>query len=90
MQPGEPEIGKPGHKGPLLWEAAPDIFSALTPFKPGIRSPCFENRTDGALRCLPYFSIIGAQTCQHLGTGFSHAPLSWNSAASVWGAAGLT
>ena len=60
-------MGKPGHKGPLLWEAAPDIFDALTPFKPGMRSPCFENRTDGALRCLPYFSIIGAPGAGHTG-----------------------
>ena len=60
MQPGQPEIGKPGHLGPMLWRAAPDVFAALTPWQQGLRSPCFHNRTDGALRCLPYFSIIGA------------------------------
>ena len=74
MQPGEPEVGKPGHKGAMLWEAAPDIFEALTPFQPGLRSPCFRNRTDGALRCLPYFSIIGAPlTWRRPEAGASHS-----------------
>lgn len=59
-QAGWPEVGKPGHVGPFIWEAAPDMFEQLTPFEPSLRNPCFHNRTTGALRCLPYFSIIGA------------------------------
>eukprot|EP00887_Chlorella_sp_A99_P007481 scaffold2.g7481.t1 len=39
--------------------AAPDIFSELGPFEAAYRNPCFRNRTTGALRCLPYASIIG-------------------------------
>ena len=43
--------------------AAPDIFSELAPFEPKYRNPCFRNQTTGALRCLPYFSIIGVSKC---------------------------
>ncbi|KAK9810890.1 hypothetical protein WJX73_005645 [Symbiochloris irregularis] len=60
---GWPEVGKPGHVGPFIWDAAPDIFEQLTPFEPSLRNPCFHNRTTGALRCLPYFSIIGVSKC---------------------------
>lgn len=65
MQPGWPEVGKPGHVGPFIWDASPDIFESLTLFEPSLRNPCFHNRTTGALRCLPYFSIIGALDSVH-------------------------
>ena len=40
-------------------DAAPDIFAELAPLEPGLRSPCFRDAA-GRLRCLPFFSIIGA------------------------------
>ncbi|KAK9829104.1 hypothetical protein WJX72_003914 [[Myrmecia] bisecta] len=42
--------------------AAPDIFDAMGPLDKQYRNPCFRNAS-GALRCLPYFSIIGVSKC---------------------------
>lgn len=44
---------------PEVRAAAADVFDALKPLERRFRNPCFRNETDGALRCLPYFSIIG-------------------------------
>ena len=53
------EAGQAPELTPELRGAAPDIFDGLQPFDPAYRNPCFRNRTSGALRCLPFFSIIG-------------------------------
>ena len=42
-----------------LREAAPGVFDDVTrPWLSGVKNPCYKDQ-QGAVRCLPYLSIIG-------------------------------